>query len=72
MRNLLPFLLITLLISCQKEDKDDGNHCYTCHLTGGVPYEHKTIDTCSGAVTSDKYHFEDANGNPMDFLCVEK
>ena len=70
MKKLFSILLVILIFSCSK--KENGEHCYTCHLTGGVPYEHKTIDTCSGDVTSDKYHFEDANGNVLDFLCQEK
>ena len=67
MRLLFLFLLVVLITACSKKNK----YCYTCQISGGVPFQTRTLDTCSD-VTSGQYLFKDANGNSLSYICQNR
>lgn len=69
----MKYLMILFLIcalSCKKETTDTTpKKCYSCEIFTGVGISYKK-DTC--VYKWDTPHFTDAQGNNLNYICLDK
>lgn len=74
MKKIFVTYLLTAIVttlSCKKSnDRGEGDYCYTCHVTGGHPYQDRYLDTC--VREEGRLGFVDANGNDLNHFCTPK
>lgn len=63
-------ITILLVASCKKSSSGSGDYCYTCHVTGGYPWQDRYVDTC--VREENDLGFSDANGNDLNHFCTPK
>jgi hypothetical protein len=68
-KNLIAVFALVVLVACQKKSTGDGKYCWRCHVTGGIPYSERDVDTCWDNENFPPAFF-DANNNPMDEFCT--